>query len=175
MENGNIFDTTTQKEKKPDRAHQFRLLTIDSKPKKISQKKLYKELFEKEQCVDNIKSLENEEQKEIDKTEGRYFISNMGRVKSLDGYEAIILKPYTSKTSKYQRVDIFEDGIRVSKLIHKLVALYFLPFVQPANPLDIEIHHKDLDISNNKADNLIYIDSSKHKQLHRSIRRNNNA
>lgn len=48
MENGNIFDTTTQKEKKPDKSHQFRLLTIDSKPKKISQKKLYKELFEKE-------------------------------------------------------------------------------------------------------------------------------
>lgn len=99
----------------------------------------------------------------------------MGRVKSLDGYEAIILKPYTSKTSKYQRVDIFENGKRVSKLIHQLVALYFLPFVMPENPFDIVIHHKDLDIANNKADNLTYMDRSKHQQLHNNIRRNNNA
>ena len=99
----------------------------------------------------------------------------MGRVKSLDGYEAIILKPYTSKTSKYQRVDIYESGKRVSRLIHQLVALYFLPFVMPDNPFDIVIHHKDLDITNNKYDNLIYMDRSKHLQLHKSIRRNKNA
>lgn len=99
----------------------------------------------------------------------------MGRVKSLDGYEAIILKPYISKTSKYQRVDIFESGKRVSKLIHQLVALYFLPFVMPENPFDIVIHHKDLNKSNNKADNLTYMDRNKHQKLHKEIRSEQNA
>lgn len=61
MENGHIYDATTGKEKKPDGKHQFRLLTVDNKTKKISQKILYKALYKKEYCEDNIKSLENEE------------------------------------------------------------------------------------------------------------------
>lgn len=61
MENGNIFDESVQKEKKPDNNHLFRLRMIDSKTRRISQKKLYKEIYNKEFCADNIKNLENEE------------------------------------------------------------------------------------------------------------------
>ena len=39
LENGNIFDESTQQEKQADSFHQFRLLTEDNKQKKISQKK----------------------------------------------------------------------------------------------------------------------------------------
>lgn len=99
----------------------------------------------------------------------------MGRVKSYYSYEAIILKPYTSRTSKYQRVDIFEGGKRVSRLVHQLVALYFLPFVMPDNPFDVVIHHKDADITNNKADNLIYMNRKKHQELHKCKEKKNNA
>ena len=38
-----------------------------------------------------------EEFKEIEGTEGLYLISNLGRVKSLIGYEAAILKPSMTK------------------------------------------------------------------------------
>ena len=48
LENGNIFDESTQQEKQADSFHQFRLLTEDNKQKKISQKKLYRELYNKE-------------------------------------------------------------------------------------------------------------------------------
>lgn len=171
LENGNIFDESTQQEKQADSFHQFRLLTEDNKQKKISQKKLYRELYNKEYCKDDIKPLEGEEWREIQNTAGKYFVSNKGRIKSLDRYEAVILKPFTSNTSKYQRVDIYENGKRATKLVHQLVALYFLPFVFPANPFEVGIHHKDLDITNNAVDNLTFIDRTKHNLLHQEIRR----
>ena len=171
LENGNIFDASKQQEKKPNAAHQFVLKTEDNKHKKVSLKTLYRELYNKEFCIDDTISLENEEWKELNNTAGKYLISNKGRVKSLEGYKAIILKPYNSNTSKYQRVDIYENGKRATKLIHQLVALYFLPFVFPANPFDVCIHHKDADINNNTVDNLTIMDKSKHNQLHQEIRR----
>ena len=171
LENGNIFDEEQQIEKKPDSNHQFRLQTLDNKQKKISLKTLYREVYNKEYCIDEIEPLEGEEWREIQNTAGKYFVSNKGRIKSLDGYEAIILKPFTSKTSKYQRVDIVENGERATKLVHQLVALYFLPFVFPANPFEVCIHHKDLDITNNAADNLTFIDKTKHNKLHQELRR----
>ena len=58
--------------------------------------------------------------------EGLYQVSNMGRVKSLQCYDAIILKPYSNQHG-YQRVDIIQDGKRQSKLVHKLTAAAWLP------------------------------------------------
>lgn len=171
LENGNIYDESKKQEKQADSNHMFRLLTEDNKQKKVSLKRLYRELYNKEYCKDNIESLQGEEWREIENTEGKYYVSNKGRIKSLEGYEAKILKPFISNSSKYQRVDIFENGKRATKLVHQLVALYFLPFVFPANPFNLAIHHKDLDISNNAADNLTFIDKAKHCLLHQEIRR----
>lgn len=47
--------------------------------------------YNKEFCIDNIKNLFNEEWHEIQGTNGKYLISNCGRVKSLCGYIAILL------------------------------------------------------------------------------------
>lgn len=101
--------------------------TADNKRKKISLKTLYKLVFNKPFSIDNIDNLKEEQWKEIDGTEGLYYISNKGRVKSLQGYETIILKPFANKAG-YLRVDIIEGGKRRTKLIHRLVAAAFLPF-----------------------------------------------
>lgn len=56
-----------------------------------------------------------------------YYISSKGRIKSLQGYETIILKPFANQGG-YARVDIVESGKRQTKLVHRLVAAAFLPF-----------------------------------------------
>lgn len=60
--------------------------------KRVTIKYLYRLIYNKEYCKDNIDNLENEEWKAIERTNGKYFVSNKGRIKSYVGYEAIILK-----------------------------------------------------------------------------------
>ena len=77
------------------------------------------------------------------------------------------LKPF--KTLKgYYRVDIFKDEQRTTKLIHRLVAAAFL---EPPQNIDMQIHHKDFDSTNNKADNLIWLNPQQHKQIHLNRRK----
>ena len=72
-------------------------------------------VFKKEFCLDTIENLQGEEWKPIDNTNGKYFISNCGRVKSYCGYSAIILKTY--KTAKgYLYVKINYKNVKVHKL-----------------------------------------------------------
>lgn len=49
-------------------------------------------MFHKEFAVDNIIDLDGEIWKDIDGTQGRYKVSNKGRIKSLSDYETRILK-----------------------------------------------------------------------------------
>lgn len=74
----------------------------------------------------------------------------MGRVKSLHGYKAIILKPKNT-VLKYDRVDISIDSKPVTRTIHSLVAEYFLPKPENINSI---IHHKNLNPKDNRAENL---------------------
>lgn len=62
--------------------------------KRITLKKLYRKVYNKEFCIDEIENLSGEEWKPIENTDNKYFISNYGRVKSYCGYNAIVLKPY---------------------------------------------------------------------------------
>lgn len=91
--------------------------------------------------------------------EGQYQVSNYGRVKSLPRLavrpqgnymtKERILKPQPVKGG-YLAIRPRKDGIRLSKLIHVLVAEAFIP--NPENKP--EVNHKDLDKTNNHVDNL---------------------
>ena len=88
--------------------------------------------------------IEIEEFRDIPGYEGMYEVSNLGRVRR-DGK---ILKPL--KDSGYLQVHLSKNGIAKKVLIHRLVALAFLP-----NPQNLPcINHKDEDKTNNYVNNL---------------------
>lgn len=160
---GRVYNEVTDEYKEPNKENRLLIKKEDGTTKKISLKVLYKLVYNKPYCIDDIEDIEGEEWKEIDNTDGMYFVSNMGRIKSYKGYHAIILKP--TKTKKgYCRVDIIQDGERVSKFIHRLVANSFLPAPEK---IDVEIHHKDSQKDNNFYKNLEYLTKAEHRKKHR--------
>lgn len=161
-EDGKVYNSKTNKYLKPSYRFSYKLQTTEGKTKNVSLKDLYKLVYNKVFCIDEIELLENEQFKEITGTEGKYFISNLGRVKSYVGYEAIILTP-TLTPKGYLRLQIIQEGQRLNKFIHCLVAAEWLP--QPQN-LDVEIHHKDFNKLNNNADNLEYLTKVQHTKKH---------
>lgn len=84
-------------------------------------KAIYREAYKKEFCIDKIQSLPFEEWKEIPNTNGKYFVSNCGRIKSYYGYKAILLQAYSCNDKKYLKVKINGKNI----LVHKIVAYAF--------------------------------------------------
>lgn len=100
------------------------------------------------------------------KNSNEYYVSNFGRVKTLDkkvrcrGKEnartinGSILKPYRysppTSLTKYQYVYIGYKGERKNKLVHRLVSEAFLP--NPENKP--QVNHKDGNGCNNNVDNL---------------------
>lgn len=94
----------------------------------------------------------NEEWRDIKGYEGKYQVSNLGRVRSLNYHRENreeILSNIPNKEG-YLQVSLYKNGKSKPFYIHKLVALYFIE-----NPNNYkEVNHKDENKSNNKASNL---------------------
>lgn len=170
-EDGTIYNSETEKTIKPDTKHRFYLWTEAGNKKYISQRKLYRQLYNKEYCITDIDNLKDEQWKEVIGTKGKYFVSNKGRIKSYQRYKAAILKPYTNQGG-YLRVDIDIEGSRQSILVHRLVAAAFLPLPER---IDLQLHHKDFDKKNNAADNLEWLTAAAHGIKHRERNKKCNA
>ena len=101
-----------------------------------------------------------EEWRDIKGYEGKYMVSNLGRVKSLNyrrtGKEKI-LKAYPNKDDYgYLKVKLCKDGKVRYPLVHVLVATAFLE-----NPDNLpEVNHKDENSKNNCVENLEYCSRS---------------
>lgn len=95
-----------------------------------------------------------------------YEVSNLGRIRSSKGAHKRILKPKHNHHTGYLYVNLWNSGRSITRSIHRLVALSFLP-----NPEFLpEVDHIDEDKTNNSVSNLRWVSTfdncehSKHKR-----------
>jgi hypothetical protein len=101
----------------------------------------------------------NEKWKPMKGYEGRYVVSDMGRVKNLLNNK--ILKPRICKDSYYY-ISLF-DGVKDNSLgLNKIIANHF---IQREDPRAIVLSYKDGDPFNNKADNLEWVLPKKYRPV----------
>ena len=107
--------------------------------------------------------------KDIKGFEGKYQVSNLGRVKSLERtveYERfgrlvketvneIILSQCKDPFQKRYIVLLYKNGVKYARRVHRLVAEAFVP-----NPENLKsVIHKDGNLINNEASNLLWSSS----------------
>lgn len=108
--------------------------------------------------------------KEIVDFEKLYAISNLGNVKPLErrvehpitGIQIVkerILKPDLRRG--YQYISLCKNGIVKGFLIHRLVAVHFIDFIEEKN----EVNHKNGIKTDNRVENLEWVNSSEN-QIH---------
>ena len=86
--------------------------------------------------------------KNIEGYEGKYQVSNLGRVKRMIGQEKV-LHPKKHRNGHLQ-IGLHKDKKRKTMYIHRLVAQAFIP-----NPDNLPcVNHKDENPNNNNVDNL---------------------
>lgn len=85
-----------------------------------------------------------------------YSISNDGIVKNKTGKEKVLRE----RKDGYLEVQLYRDGIRSHKRVHRLVAEAFIP--NPENKPDV--NHKDGNKHNNSVDNLEWVNKSENMQ-----------
>ena len=92
----------------------------------------------------------NELYKNIPGYNGKYQVSNLGNVRSLQCKEPRILQQFDRDKCGHKYVELCKDGVSKKFLIHRLVAEAFIP-----NPDNLPIvMHKDNDPLNNHVSNL---------------------
>lgn len=92
--------------------------------------------------------------KDINDFIGLYQVSNCGRIKSFKRGKEKIMKPRKDKDG-YLLVNLWKDGKRITKRVHRLVAEAFLD-----NPNNLPcINHKDCNPQNNHVENIEYCDA----------------
>lgn len=113
---------------------------------KITQKEAY-ELMIKEKLKDEI-------WKDVNGSDGRYQISNYGRIRKCIKNKFKLLMPYIKK-NKWLHIKVVVDGKLKEFAVHKLIAKHFIENEHGYK----NVYHKNENIYDNHADNLAWIDS----------------
>ena len=94
--------------------------------------------------------------KDVDGYEGRYKVSNTGKVIGTRKFKSPSRKYLVQVEDKYGylRVCLFKNGKRTNALVHRLVANAFLPKVSGKE----QINHLDENKKNNRLENLEWVD-----------------
>lgn len=109
--------------------------------------------------------------KDIKGFEGLYQISNLGRVRSLDRWVERInggyfqsgrIRKLGTTRGGYLFVPLMKNGEAKNYRINRLVAEAFLEGYSKS----AEVHHKDGNVTNNRADNLECLNSKEHHSKH---------
>lgn len=96
-----------------------------------------------------------------------YVISRDGYVYNMTGR---IIKPRISREG-YYRFNLVVNGVKVTRNLHRLLALAFIPNDDPAKCL---VDHKNRDRLDNRLENLRWVNHSENSQ-NRSMTRNNSS
>ena len=96
-----------------------------------------------------------EEWKYINGYEGKYEVSNTGRVRSCSGRNAGLIHSGAICSKGYKRVCLYKDGKQRIFRVHRLVAK---AFIENSDNLP-QVNHKDCDKLNNHIDNLEWCDN----------------
>lgn len=161
LDENKVYNSLTKRYLRPNN-NLFTLVNEDNKRVKVSLKALYMMVYGKVYCIDNIQDIQGEQWKEIIDSGGNYYVSNMGRIKSYKGYTAKILTDTTTEKG-YKRINADFGTGNHSYFVHRIIAEYFL---QPPTKPFSEIHHKDFNRANNKADNLCWLSKAEHTKIH---------
>ena len=96
--------------------------------------------------------MEKEVWRDIKGYDGKYKISNLGRVYSLKSHRYLSIG---SNGRGYLHVSLWRNNKEKKEYIHRLVALHFIP-----NPNNLpQVNHKDENKENNCVDNLEWCDA----------------
>lgn len=115
--------------------------------------------------------MSKEEWRDIKNYEGKYQVSNLGRVRSLDRFVNSIngkrkvkgqIMSFTTR-SGYNVLVLRKNNMRKSKQVHRLVAEAFIPNINN-KPF---VNHKDFNRKNNNVDNLEWV--TQKENVHWSI------
>lgn len=98
----------------------------------------------------SIEDLPGEVWRDIAGYDGRYQVSNKGRVKSFARREAAIMRAGSNAQGYYQ-IGFNYKRKRKNFLVHRLVMLTFSPI---ENPDEMEVNHIDFDVKNACLENL---------------------
>ena len=112
--------------------------------------------------------------------EGRYVVSNLGKVKSLKKtvphshsktrtFPEVVLKP-NKVAFDYLQVSLYKDGKRKCRYVHNLVMEAFVG----EKKIGYEVNHKDEDKSNNRLENLEYLTAKENNNYGTRIERSAN-
>ena len=99
---------------------------------------------------------QNEEWKWITGHEGKYMVSNCGRIKSYIKHPQGKILSLNDSKGGYFRITL--KG--TTYLVHRLVAEAFIGHIFPG----IQVHHKDANRQNNTVDNLTLVTAKEHRK-----------